>query len=1278
MAQVILTAVGQTLGGPIGAAVGATLGHAIDSAAINALTPARRVGPRIPELRLSGAAEGAPMAAVFGRARAAGQVIWAARFKERWVEGRSGGSKGARTTSAAYSLSFAVAVCEGPIDGIGRVWADGKPMDMSGVVMRVHLGTEDQAPDALIAAVEGAAPAYRGTAYVVFEDLPLGAYGNRPPQLSFEVFRRPRASGAPPGLEERLKGVCLIPGAGEFVYATDLVLRRDGLTRTTAETLNNTEGRADLLVSLDQLQAQLPNVEEVTLVVAWFGDDLRCGSCAIRPKVEQAAKTTIPFDWRVNGIDRQHAALVSLNAGGPAYGGTPADRAVLQAIAELKRRGLRVTLYPFVLMDVPARNGRADPYGGAEQGAYPWRGRISCHPAVGRPGSPDRTAAAGAQVAAFFGAAQAGHFGVEDGLPTYGGPAGDWGLRRMLLHYAKLAQLAGGVDGFILGSELRGLTTVRDGPSSYPAVAALKALAGQVRSLVGPSTRLGYAADWSEYFGHQPADGSGDVHFHLDPLWSDANIDFVGIDFYPPMADWRDGEDHLDAAAGFAGLHDLDYLRHGLAGGEGFDWFYASQADRLAQVRTPITDGAHGEPWVFRPKDLLAWWSNPHFNRPGGVRSASPTAWVPRSKPLRLVEFGCGAVDKGANAPNLFVDKKSMESALPPFSDGTRDEVGQRRALEAVLAHLADPAANPLSPLYGRPMIEGAAAWCWDARPFPDFPAREAIWADGPNWTLGHWLNGRAGIAPLPELIAALAERAGVALDPGEAGGSVVGYVVDRPMRLRDALAPLLEAFALDAVERQDGISLAARGGKPALTLGGDDLAWPDDREAPGAATRTLAAPVATLRLRFINAARDYQTGAVIVRREDETGEGSADLDAPMVLSAAEARAAARRLLATGEGRESTIHLSPLAALRLEPGDRLALEGEAWRVTRIDLDERPRAQLAPLVVPVATDADLDWTPAPPRETSGPPVLHVLDLPVLMGVGQEDGRPLVAVSASPWRAFDVQAGVGLEALRLRATAAAPATIGVTLSDLAAGPLHRFDWASRLTVRLEGAAPRGRERSAVLAGANALAVRGPGGAWEILQFLEAEAVGQDAWTLSGLLRGQAGSDADMAALVPAGAEVVVLDETLARAEVALAERGLPLVWRAAPAGGPAAGPAMSEVVATWRNLSARPWSPVHLRARVQGGDVAVSWIRRTRLAGDGWDAEVPLGEEREVWRVEILDGETVVRTAETTTPAFIYTAAQRAADFAAGPTGALAVRVAQGSALFGWGATRTLLL
>ncbi|MBI1685826.1 baseplate multidomain protein megatron [Caulobacter hibisci] len=1241
MAQMILQAAGSQFG-PTGSAIGATIGAAIDQSLIASLGPARQAGPRIAELKLTAAAEGAAMPCVFGRARVSGQVIWAARFREHRT---TSGSKAGRTRSYGYSLSFALAVGEGTIDGIGRVWADGKALAMDGVTMRVHRGTEDQAPDPLIAAVEGedAAPAFRGVAYVVFEDLMLDGFGGRPPQLSFEVFRRPGGDGG--ALEDRLESVCLIPGAGEFVLATDVVLARSGLTRTSAENLNNAEGRADLLVSLDQLQAQLPKVKHVNLVVSWFGTDLRCASCEIRPGIERADKPTEPMAWSVAGVDRGGARLISQSGGGVAYGGTPADAAVVQAIVELKRRGFSVTLYPFVLMDVPAGNGLPDPHGGARQAAYPWRGRVTCHPAPGRAGSPHKTSAAASQVSAFFG--------------------GAWGFSRFVLHYAGLAAQAGGVDGFLIGSELVGLTKVRDA-AGFPAVAALKTLAGQVRALVGPATRVGYAADWSEYFGSQPADGSGDVHFHLDPLWADANIDFVGIDFYPPLADWRDGEGHLDALAGWGGPHDLAYLRHGLTGGEGYDWFYASEAARTAQARTPITDGAHGEPWVFRPKDLLNWWSRAHHDRPGGVRAATPTAWVPKSKPIRLIEFGCGAVDKGANAPNLFVDEKSAESALPPFSDGTRDELGQRRALEAVLGWIADPAANPVSPVYGGPMIAQASVWCWDARPFPDFPARADVWADAPNWSLGHWLNGRAGAMTVGELVVAVAARGGVEIDPGEASGLVAGYVIDRPMRVRDALAPLTEAFGLDAVERGGGVRLVSRSGPAAGMLAGDDLAWPEDRDAPDSAARRLEAAAGAVRLRFVDLARDYQAGALIVRGSAE-GE-ILDVDAPLVLTAAEARIVAERRLAAEEAvrRERIVHLAPLAALRWQTGDRLSLDGEAWRVARVDLDERPRLRLLPVLPEAGAAGDIDWTPAPAASVTGPPALVVLDLPPLPGA-EDDARPLVAVSAQPWRAFDVHVGAAVDALRVRANAATPAVVGVTLSDLPAGPLHRIDRATRLVVRLEGGVPQSRSRAAVLAGENLIAVRN-GEGWELLQFLNAQAVGVDSFALSGLLRGQGGSD--VAAVVAAGAEVVLVDAALVRAELALSERGLPLVWRAAPAGGPASGAAMRQVEATWRGLALRPWSPAHLRAKTAGGDVRLSWIPRARVGGDGWEGEVPVGEA--LWRVEILDGVTVIRTVETTTAAFVWTAAMRAADLPSGPAAVLSARVAQGAANGGWGA------
>ena len=173
---------------------------------------------------------------------------------------------------------------------------------------------------------------------------------------------------------------------------------------------------------------------------------------------------------------------------------------------------------------------------------------ITASKAPGQPGSPDKTSEAADQVAAFVGAAERGDFAIVGDTVVYDGPD-EWSYRRMILHYAKLCKAAGEIDAFLIGSELRGLTTLRSDANTYPFVNRLKTLAEDVRQILGPSVKVSYAADWTEYFGHHPDDGSGDVFFHLDPLWAPEDIDFIGIDNYMPLADWRDGSDHLDADA---------------------------------------------------------------------------------------------------------------------------------------------------------------------------------------------------------------------------------------------------------------------------------------------------------------------------------------------------------------------------------------------------------------------------------------------------------------------------------------------------------------------------------------------------------------------------------------------------------------------------------------------------------------------------------------------------------------------------------------------------------
>ena len=329
-------------GAQIGGAIGTLIGAEIDSALAPGTT-IRRTGPRLSDVNVQASTEGAPIPRVYGRMRVSGQLLWATKFKETASTTTSGGGKGGpgvtvSETDYTYSISFAVGLCAGVATKIGRVWADGNLIDLAQFTTRFYPGDEAQGFDPLIEEIEGAGntPAYRGLAYIVFEDMPLAAFGNRIPQLQFEIIRS-LSSADPDSLENRLAGVALIPGAGEFVYATDIVTADDGEGTTTPENAHNSASEADIKASLDELTALAPNLGAVSLVVGWFGSDLRCGECVIRPGVETATKNTYPETWSVDGVSRADAHVVSASDGRPAYGGTPSDASVVEAIADLER-----------------------------------------------------------------------------------------------------------------------------------------------------------------------------------------------------------------------------------------------------------------------------------------------------------------------------------------------------------------------------------------------------------------------------------------------------------------------------------------------------------------------------------------------------------------------------------------------------------------------------------------------------------------------------------------------------------------------------------------------------------------------------------------------------------------------------------------------------------------------------------------------------------------------------------------------------------------------------
>lgn len=563
MASIVLSAVGSfagaeiggsaiaaTIGAQIGAAIGGQIDQALFSQSIH------REGARLEDLAVQSSSYGGSIPIVYGSARLGGNIIWSRPLKEVATTTETGGKGGggtSSTTNYSYYASFAVAICEGEIDKVERIWADTFQLDLSQGTYRIYKGTEDQLPDPLIQSFEQVhlTPAYRGLAYLVVEDFPLEAFGNRIPNFTFEVTRKllPSEINDEP-LEHHIKSMVMIPGSGEFVYDDIIHYKQNGQEVAGAfiesgyrepVNLHNNQGIANALVSIDQMLDTCPNLEWVAVVVTWFGDDLDAGNCTIKPAVEfQGSAQTTPSEWGVATYTRDTAPLMTFVNGVPRYGGTPSDASIVRYIDELKSRGLKVMLIPMFFMDVADK---------------PWRGRVT--------GSI-------ADVSDFF--------TKTDGYNDF------------IIHYANLTKNK--VDAFIIGSELVGLTKVNDGASvnrNFPAVDALVNLAAYIKGVMGGGTKLTYAADWSEY--HHTEDG----WYHLDPLWASPNIDFVGIDAYFPLTDKPSASISLQDA--------ID----GWSSGEGWSFYYT---DPERTMTAPLSQ-------EYAWKNIDWWWNNTHTNPDG-------------------------------------------------------------------------------------------------------------------------------------------------------------------------------------------------------------------------------------------------------------------------------------------------------------------------------------------------------------------------------------------------------------------------------------------------------------------------------------------------------------------------------------------------------------------------------------------------------------------------------------------------------------------------------------
>jgi hypothetical protein len=202
MAQLVVAAagaaVGFMVGGPAGAKVGWVAGTVLGGVLFAPDAP-NVSSPRLGDLSVSGTSYGNTIPYAQGSNRVGGVIIWASQKREiatTTSQGGKGGGGGGSSTQYTYEVDLMYELTDNEIEGVAKIWLDGKLVWVAGAAvpvdlwaeMTVYKGLADQLPDPTYeASLSGSpAPAYRGRGTVVFRALQLGG-GGVIPNMSFEI-----------------------------------------------------------------------------------------------------------------------------------------------------------------------------------------------------------------------------------------------------------------------------------------------------------------------------------------------------------------------------------------------------------------------------------------------------------------------------------------------------------------------------------------------------------------------------------------------------------------------------------------------------------------------------------------------------------------------------------------------------------------------------------------------------------------------------------------------------------------------------------------------------------------------------------------------------------------------------------------------------------------------------------------------------------------------------------------------------------------------------------
>lgn len=590
------------------------------------------------------------------------------------------------------------------------------------------------------------------------------------------------------------------------------------------------------------------------------------------------------------------------------------------------------------------------------------------------------------------------------------------------------------------------------------------------------------------------------------------------------------------------------------------------------------------------------------------------------------------------------------------------------------------------------------------------------------NTTFEGWgvivTNMAASGVPCSGIVQAICGVAGLAPEDIDVTGitnSVGGYVITGQTTARDAISPLATAFMFDAAESDYKLKFVARGSSYIATIPADDLAVVDNQtHAVIVETRTQEIDIPSqISVRFLDPNRDYQVSTQYARRSAVPvstmhSKSIRTEDFPIVATPEEMRRVAEKLIySQWMGRTTYRIKTSWKYAKYDPTDvmRVALTDGSYSVTRLvgmtmgadmTIENDCIAENGITYQSIATtDGGLGFHELSmlPNATTK---LYLMDLPVLRDTDDPgQNTAIIHIAAvgytTPWSGAEVFYSYDdtLYSDAFSIPAAKAAISGYTTTKLGdTDSPYTLDRDNTLTVVMTNGADQlsSATMTQVCNGLNVAAVINSSGAIEVIQFMTVTQNVDGSLTLSNLFRGRRGTEVFTGDHAVGDSFVLLTTNDVIPFKVALADVGADRFYKGV------SDKSSLEVTKAIKykteGRSLKPYAPTAVTATISGSDIALGWIRRTRLGGELKDltGTVPLSESFESYEVDVFNaaGDTVLRTLRVdfgptpvTSPGATYLAADIAADFGTMPsTLTVAVYQISGAVGRGFGRKQTL--